>query len=127
MEQRKTPPYGKHLWQLQCRGLCPKSPVWLFIGFSAWEKGRNNAIDSPITTLVLPPWVHPYRFAWPVQNCTMLIIDTWYNTPDDYVTDTINALFRDRARIVHVYRPERYEENTLIPFSFNTYDKEVTS
>ena len=125
MDQRKIPPYGKHLCQLQARRLCPKNPVWLYIGARAWEKGGNNAVDSPLNTLVLPPWVHPYRFSWPVQNCIMLVVDTWYGTPDTYVTDTINAMFRDKARLVHVHRPERYEGNTPIPASFDTYYKEV--
>lgn len=111
MERLQSPPYSKPLRELLFTGKRPKSHISLFTGYYAWQKGGDHAYHFPLTTLVLPPWLCPTTFRWPVKNCIILVIDTGYGTEDSYIFDLIKSLFRDGAYCVHVHRHD----------SFNTY------
>lgn len=111
---KKLPPFGKSLNEIVQKGFRPTNSINLFIGHNAWNKGQNFSISYPTRTLVLPPWLSPSNFYWPVTQCDVLIFDTGY-ADIKYVEDLVFSLYSDRADIVRYISPE---------FTLTVYRKE---
>jgi hypothetical protein len=111
----KLPPYARPLHDLISSGVRPSNDVYVFTGEHAWEKGKNISISYPDRTIVLPPWLSPFTYYWPVKDCDMLIVDRF--SESFYIDEVAICLYEFGARIVH-----------FIDFddTFITYHKEVT-
>lgn len=106
MEKKKIPPFGWPLFNLIKKGLRPKNDVLLFIGNYAFKKGRSFSINSPMRTLVLPPWLPSEHYYWPVKQCDVLIFDTGY-AEINYVENIVCCLFKDEANVVRFISPNQ--------------------
>ncbi|SRR5579872_917936 len=95
----KLPPYGKPLADLQIKGLMPSNSVYIITGQQGWDLSSKRASLYPCTTLLLPPWLDPFFFRWPVKGCSAIIYDTGY-ADKQYLRDTAICLFRSGAQSV---------------------------
>lgn len=102
--KKKFPPYSKNLSALIHAGYRPKGSISLFIGNYAWQKGATHFVSHPTQTLVLPAWLCPYNFSWPVKQCEVMVIDTGF-AEIDYIEDIAIALFTDEASSVLYFSP----------------------
>ncbi len=101
---KKLPPYAKPLFELQQNGSRPSNSVNIWIGANAWKKGRAFSASMPSRTIVLPPWLSPFEFYWPVKGCDILINDTGQSEVD-YIEDIVCCLYTDGADIVRYVAP----------------------
>lgn len=99
MEQRKIPPYGKSLRDLQRQGLRPANDIYVFTGLRAWQKSHCFALMYPERLLCLPPWQDPTTFLFPVKGCSILIHDTLASDMD-YIDSLASAVFTEGATAV---------------------------
>lgn len=95
---KKLPPFGKGLNALIESGQRPNNDVLLFIGNNALSKGNGFSVSYPDRTLVLPPWLSPETYYWPVIGCDALITDTGF-AEDDYIEDLVLCLFAHGANV----------------------------
>jgi hypothetical protein len=102
---KKLPPYGKPLQALLSQGGLPDNVVNLWIGMNAWHKGTAFNLSYPTRTLVLPPWICPTNYYWPVNGCDVMIFDTGY-ADLDYIENIAYCLFQDGANKVYYSSPE---------------------
>ena len=72
----KVPPFGKPLKELLCSGSLPNNSVWLYVGKNAWQAGKNTCLSRPTRTLVLPPNASPLEYDWPVNGCSIVLVET---------------------------------------------------
>lgn len=102
---KKIPPYGKALFNLQQQGLKPQKTIFLWIGNNAWAKARDTADLRYDRTLLLPAWVCPTGFIWPVKGARVLIVDTGYAEPE-YLNDLVFCLYQNGAEIIFCNTPD---------------------
>ncbi len=105
IQEKKLPPFGKPLYELLKAGFRPNNDVKLFIGIKAWEKGKAFSVSYPAQTLILPPWVSPFSYIWPVKQCDILIFDTGY-AEKAYIEQLAFLLLQDGANIVRAVSSE---------------------
>lgn len=105
MPIKKIPPFGRALFALQQKGYCPRNTINLWIGQHAWDKGKIFSRMMPRRTLILPPWLAPEKFHWPVKEADVLIHDTGY-AEQDYLDDLARVLYQDGADIVRCLTPD---------------------
>ncbi len=115
IQEKKLPPFGKPLYELLKAGFRPNNDVKLFIGIKAWEKGKAFSVSYPAQTLILPPWVSPFSYIWPVKQCDILIFDTGY-AQQVYLEELIYCLHMDGANKVRSICPV---------FKFSVYEKDI--
>jgi hypothetical protein len=105
MPGKKIPLYGIPLYNLQKKGERPTNSIYLFIGQNARKKGEAFKISQPTRLLVLPPYLSPFDFRWPVDQCSVIIFDSGY--PDEeYIKDTVHCLYEAGATKVIYSSPE---------------------
>lgn len=102
--QKKLPPYGKPLYELQQKGSRPANSINIWIGRKAWHKGQAFSQSMLFRTLVLPPWLSPISYLWPVKQCDVLIHDTGY-ADEPYVEELVYCLYMDEADKVRLLSP----------------------
>ena len=102
---RKIPPYGKALYDLYKKNLKPEYSIRLFIGSYAWSRAKIFAYDFPERTLLIPPWLCPSDYFFPVKQCKVLIVDTSF-AENDYLDDLAYCLFKDEADFVICNQPD---------------------
>lgn len=102
---KKLPPYGRPLADLIKKGFRPNNDINLFIGNKAWQKGNSFSITCPTRTLVLPPWLSPFDYHWPVKQCGILLFDTGY-ADKTYLEDLIYCLFKNEAASIYLVFPQ---------------------
>lgn len=71
---KPLPPYGKEAAFLLSWGVQPRNNIFIFAGFNAWQKAR--AFENTQVVLCLPLEVNPFIYFWPVNNCSILLVDT---------------------------------------------------
>jgi len=99
MRTFKIPPFSKPLYDLQKSGYSPNNSIYLFIGNKAWAKGQAFSKMYPTRTMIIPPWLPPIDYHWPVNECDILIIDTGY-AEKSYVEELALCLYAGNAEIV---------------------------
>ena len=78
----KLVPYSKALLKKVSRGLAPPEFVFLWVGDYASENAESLSTLIPDRTLLLPTtsmlpsWLSPFDYIWPVKLCRILIVDT---------------------------------------------------
>lgn len=98
---QKYPPYSASLKSLIAKGYRPKNDVNLFVGLNAWQKGASFSVMYPDRTLILPPWLSPADFLWPVMQCDIIIFDSSYDpAPEDYIDDLVWHLYKSGANAI---------------------------
>jgi hypothetical protein len=102
---KKIPPYGFNLYYQLKNGYKPKNSINLFVGVNSWQKGESFSQMYPSRTLVLPPWLPPSSYNWPVTQCDILIFDTG-NSEEDYIYELVYCLYEHRASIVRYVAPD---------------------
>lgn len=95
---KKLPPFGKGLNALIESGQRPSNSILVYTGNHAWEKGHGFSISYPERLLILPPWLSPETYYWPVTGCDVLITDTGF-AEDDYIEDLVLCLFSYGATV----------------------------
>ncbi len=69
--------------------------IRLYLGVNAWSLARERANFSD-RLLCLPPFVDPYLFDYPIENCGILIMGG-HEADMDYIDHVILALFSNGA------------------------------
>lgn len=118
MHSGKIPPYGKALFKAQQQGLRPKDNIFVIAGSCAWQYGKGFQFNFPDRVLIIPPWIDPVTYFWPVRDCFVLIVEAAF-TYSDYVDSIASALFRDNASRVDFFSSETLEHIF--------YDKDIQS
>lgn len=102
---KRIPPYGRPLYFLIQKRQRPRNSVYLYVGAKAWTKGKISAELRPARTLVLPGYIDPSTYQWPVHDCDILIIDTGF-CDQTYIEDLVRELFQAKAQIVRFVSPD---------------------
>ncbi len=111
-QSKKLPPYGYIFQQnLLSTGIPPY--VYIFIGNNAW---RLAGKWQPFA-MVLPPWLSPNGFIWPVKGCKVAIFDTGY-AEEDYVRELAGELYKGQAESVMALSPN---------YSITVFKKDTTN
>lgn len=104
---KKILPFGSELSFLIKNGFKPDKPIFLYIGRKAWEEGKEHFYLSPLNTLVLPPWLCPTLYYWPVKNCYVIVNDSGY-PEKEYLGSLFDCLINYQVKsIVHVEQNEK--------------------
>jgi hypothetical protein len=102
----KLPPCSKALCQSIKKGAVPEGFINLWIGTSAWELGTALSDLSPDKNMLLPAWLHPFDYFWPVRLCKILIVDTSYQyASKEYLEDLVYCLYKSGAEDVRALDP----------------------
>jgi hypothetical protein len=116
VRNKKVPPFGHRLSKLLASGFRPQNDVLVFAGLRAWYKAKSFSISYPERVLCIPPWADPEQFYWPVQQCSVLVIDT-LACELEYIDQIAGCVFREEAQIVR-----SISQN----FQLTTYHKEMS-
>lgn len=101
----KLPPYSKALFQSIKKGKIPAGFIYLWIGQNGWNIAGQLSEVFPDKTILLPPWLSPFDYMWPVKLCRILIIDTGYANRD-YIEELVYCLYKNGAEEVRFLCPE---------------------
>ncbi len=71
---KRLPPYGQILSKQLESGFKPSNDIFLFVGKLSWEK--TKCFCNTQVVLMLPMNTHPDDFRWPVNNHSVLCVDT---------------------------------------------------
>ena len=100
MDKLPIPPYAKPLSLLQAQGYRPANDIYLFIGPHAWRKCAGLKSLHSERLMMIPPWLSPSRYFYPVMQCGVMLFDTGW-AHQEYIDETVTALFRDGAKKVY--------------------------
>jgi hypothetical protein len=70
------PPYGKEAVFLISQRARPRTNIFMFAGFDPWYKAK--AFEMRKVILCLPYDENPSVYSWPVDDCPMIPIDTFF-------------------------------------------------
>lgn len=102
---KKLPPYARPLKDLQLQNTRPLGSVNVWIGKKAWQKGKSFSSMLPTRNIVIPPWISPNNYEFPVNQCDILIHDTGH-AELEYVHELVVCLYEFGADIVRYVAPD---------------------
>lgn len=92
---KKLPPFAKPLSDLIAKGARPDNFVNVYIGLKAYQWGSHYKALAKERVIVVPPWVSPKEYYYPVQQCEVLVFDTSYESADlEYVKELVSELLQ---------------------------------
>lgn len=102
---KKLAPFSKPLNELLLKGQRPKFFISLFIGIHAWADGLAHRAEYPTRTITLPPWQDPREYQYPVNDCFVVIAESFAAmAEDEYVRDLAKELYKSKAKCVFFHR-----------------------
>ncbi len=96
---RRLPPFGKPLADALRAGRVPANDIRLYIGVDAWTAAERHTASAP--KLVLPPGEPPDSFSWPVQGCSVWVIQAG-DASDHQLLTLTQTLLDAGAEVVRV-------------------------